>query len=252
MAENVKKAIKPMVMELRKKGFSYSDIQKEIFVPKATLSLWLKNQKLAPVHIGKLKKRRLDALKMGSEKRIQKILKKNSEIQKAAEENIKNISKRELWLMGIILCWRSGLTSSNKKYVYFSSVDPNLANLFLKWLRNIGGLEKEEIEFDIFLPRNRKKSKNKIISFWSKVTGFSDDKFSHIYYQKILSRPTRKKTKILGKPAAKDDRLIDTIEKKHNIAQHGFLRIRVRSSSMLNKQIIGWIEGIKKNLNLTN
>lgn len=222
MAEDVKKSIKPLVVSLRKKGFSYSEIQKEIFVPKSTLSLWLRGEKLAPAQLKNLNQRKISALKSGAEKRIAKILQEIDNTQKAAESDIKNISKRELWLMGVVLYWRAK-TLNSKKNVYFSSADLSLISLFLKWLKNIGGLGNDEIGFDIFLSRSRRKSMAKVIAFWSKITGFPASNFTHIYFQK---------TRNSGK------------------SNHGFLRVRVRGSSMLYRQIAGWIDGIKKILNL--
>lgn len=283
MAKDVKKSIKPLVVGLRKKGFSYSEIQKEIFVPKSTLSLWLRGEKLTSAQLKNLNQRKISALKSGAEKRIAKILQIVSDARRIAAQDIKNISKRELWLMGVVLCWRSmllnqsnlnskentGRTFNNnrkfnsrtniknnnkynndKKYnlknlgdiidenmkgkrgVYFSSTDPDLMSLFLKWLKNIGGLADDEIGFDIFLPRSRKKSVAKAIAFWSKVAGFPADNFAHIYFQK-----TRKKI------GTEDGR-------SSGRSNHGFLRVRVRGSSMLYRQIAGWIDGIKKILNL--
>ena len=64
----IKNELKSKAIELRKQGFSYSEILKQIPVAKSTLSVWLKNvglskkqkQKLTKKKIGK---RRLKELK---------------------------------------------------------------------------------------------------------------------------------------------------------------------------------------------
>jgi len=45
--------------------------------------------------------------------------------------------------MGIILYWRTSKESDLRKGVHYTSSDPELIKLFLKWLFDIGGLEKE-------------------------------------------------------------------------------------------------------------
>ena len=95
---------------------------------------------------------------------------------------------------------------------------------FLKWLQDIGQLEKEEIGFDIFITQDNKEVIGKIVSYWAQVTGLPKDYFPHVYFQK--SRRKRSK------------------RKSSKRAHHGLLRIRVKASSMLARQISGWVKAI--------
>lgn len=203
---------KGIAIELRKKGLSYSEIKNSINIPKSTIAYWLKNVQLPDLQIEKLKARRSKMAKLNSEKRISKILKTIENVKKSSAKNIKKISKRELWLMGIVLYWREKNKNDFRKGVYFSSSNPALIKFFLKWLKEIGKIENEEIAFDIFTGKGKKEKKD-IKAYWSEVTGFSAKHFPRVYVQKGASR--------------------------------GFLRIRVRASSMLARQISGWIEGIQ-------
>ncbi len=85
-----------------------------------------------------------------------------STLQKNAKD-LKEISKRELWLMGVMLYWRERFLHNNesdlRKGVRFTSSDPNLINFFLRWLQDIGGLQKEELGLDIFIGQNKKNVK---------------------------------------------------------------------------------------------
>ena len=76
------------------------------------------------------------ANKVGKITRAQ--LKEIAEIKKTSAKDIQEITKKELWLMGIVLYWRERLLSGNendlRKGVKFSSSDPYLIKLFLKWL----------------------------------------------------------------------------------------------------------------------
>lgn len=225
MVQNDKKA----AIELRKKGFSYSEIKKSLSIPKSTLSYWLKKIKLSPSQRRRLKRRRSEAARAGSRFKKIKTLETIEKIQRNSAADIKKISRRELWLMGIMLYWKERLSHGNKsdlkKGVRFTSSDPNLIKLFLKWLRDIGQLEKEEIEFDIFASK-RKKNRDKIITYWAAMTGYRKSSFPRIYLQKTNLKRSKRKTS--GR------------------AEYGLLRVRIKASSMLARQISGWISGIKK------
>ena len=248
MAIDVKKSIKPMVIKLRKQGFSYSEIQKEIYVPKATLSLWLKKLKLTETQLELLRQKKIRAAKRGSETKVTKTRKLIEEIQKSSSADVKSISPRELWLMGIVLYWRERFLNKNesdlRKGVSFTSSDPDLTKLFLKWLYSVGKLKKEEISFDIFLSENRREDRGKekqkggvkiAKNYWAKITDFPKSYFSKIYFLKYKKKH--------NKPGVKKR----MVKKK---IQFGMLRVRVKASSMLARQISGWIGGIRQVLNI--
>lgn len=213
---------KKRAIELRKKGFSYSEIKKLLFVSKSTISYWLKKIKLSEPQLRRLKLKRSEAGKAGSRFKKLKTLDAIQKIQREASAEIKKISKRELWLMGIMLYWKERLSHGNRsdlrKGVRFTSSDSHLIKLFLKWLREIGQLKREEVAFDIFLSR-RKRNMNRVINYWSEITDYPKESFSRIYLQS-------------GK------------------TEFGLLRVRVKASSMLARQISGWINGVQKLMNI--
>ena len=211
---------------MRKKGFSYSEIEHRLYVPKSTLSSWLKGVMLTDSQVKRLKEKRFAVARANSEKRILKTSETIEAIKISSARDIRKISKRELWLMGIILYWRERILSDDvRKGVRFTSSDAYLIRFFLKWLKDIGGLQDDEIGFDIFIPENKKESADTFVAHWATVTGFPEDHFSHIYFQKVKRKRSKRKT----------------VKK----AQSGLLRIRVRASSMLARQIAGWIHGIQ-------
>lgn len=211
-----------MVIEMRKRGFSYSEIENRLHVPKSTISYWLKNIKLAPEQIKKLNDKRIEIAKANALKKTSKTARIIEEIKNSSAQDLKQISKRELWLMGIVLYWKNGNKNDLRKGVHFSSADPYMIKLFLNWLKEIGRIGDEEIKFNIFVSKNRKNSINDIVNNWAEVTRFPKSCFSSIYVQK-------------------------TSKKKNS--KFGFLKVKVVQSSMLARQINGWIEGLK---NITN
>src|SRR3989338_8954178 len=97
---------KNLAMSLRRGGYSYSEIQKFVSVPKATLSYWFKDIKLSEPQLARLEKKRNEAIQQGAQVRSKRVSDAIEKIEKLSAKDIKDISKRELWLMGIILYWR--------------------------------------------------------------------------------------------------------------------------------------------------
>ena len=138
------------------------------------------------------------------------------------------ITKRELWLICTALYWAEG--SKEKEYapgsgVVFSNSDHEMISLFLKWLLEIIGILKEKMIFEIYIHDNYKHNLLRFQKFWSEKTGFPLSFFDKIYF---------KKNKINSK------------RKNAGDLYNGLLRVKVSSSSSLNRQITGWIRGIVK------
>lgn len=222
---------KNIAIDMRQRGLSYSDIENRIHVPRATLFYWLKKIKLTEDQKKVLKEKRIEGIKKATAKRTLKVQKNIQEVKITSAQNIREISKRELWLMGVILYWRERLLSGNetdlRKGVKFTSSDPYLIKLFLKWLKDIGRIKNSEIDFDIFLNDNDKRVINEAVSFWSEVTEFEDNWFTKFYFQKV-----KQKKKRGGRATHR--------------TKFGLLRVRVKASSMLARQIAGWVRGIIK------
>lgn len=218
---------KGIAIDLRKKGFSYDDIKNELNIPKSTVAHWVRNIKLEEDQIQKLKNKRLEAARNNSKKRSVKILKQVEEIRAAAIKSINQISKRELWLMGIALYWRqkslSKKESNFQNGISFSSLDPEIIKLFLRWLRDVGGVTDDELYFDIFMNKDQKRYRDRVVAYWSGKVNLTRDNFNHLYYLKAKSA-----------------------RGENTKGRLGFLRVRVRASSMLARQMDGWIEGVKK------
>ena len=222
---------KNLAVSLRRGGYSYSEIQKFVSVPKATLSYWFKNIKLSEPQLVRLQKKRNEAIQQGAEVRSKRVNEAITKIEKTSAQDIKDISKRELWLMGVMLYWRERVSDRDvKKGVKFTSSDPYLIRLFLKWLMEVGQLGEADVLCDILIEDDKKLPagrQEKAIQYWSEVTGFPQGIFIRVYVQKAKKK--RKKRKI----------------KK---AEFGLLRIRVKASSMLARQLSGWIKAIQNKI----
>lgn len=220
---------KQKAIELRKKGFSYSEILREISIAKSTLSLWLRSVELSKKQKQRLTDKKLAAIERGGlikkNKRIERVVK----IKAKSQEEIKFITKRELWLIGIALYWAEG--SKEKEHnigqgVTFSNSDSFMIKVFLKWLRDILEIKEDEIRFEIYIHENAKNNIRRVINYWVEATDSCSDKFKSIYFKKHKVKTERKNI---------------------NDNYYGLLRVKIKKSSNLNRRITGWIEGVYKN-----
>lgn len=213
---------KNLAFDLRKKGLSYSEIKNSVPVAKSTLAYWFRDLKLSETQTQKLDERRLKIARENIGKRNQKILEKIEDIKLSSAQDIKEISKREFWLMGLMLYWRQRNSRDFKSGVNVTSSDPKVIKFFLRWLSEIGRLEKKEIFFDILINNYGEANTSEAINYWARLVGYSRAHFRRVYF---LS--PRKKGEGLGA-----------------------LRLRVRGSSMLARQIAGWHYGIEKSIGI--
>ena len=219
---------KEKAIKLRKRGFSYSEILKEIPVAKSTLSLWLRNVGLAKEQKQRLTERRLDAALRGAKVKKNQRLAITKEIKEKAKGEIGKLSKRELWLIGTALYWAEGSKQKDhnvSQVVKFSNSDPIMIKVFLRWLQDVCKIPKSEISFRIALHKNTKNRLNKVQKYWANITSFSTSNFQKIDWKKHQ---------------------VNT--KRRNIGEKyfGLLNVYVRNSTNLNRKIEGWTEGIYK------
>lgn len=224
--EKVKEKIK--ATELRRKGFSYSEILKRVPVSKSSLSLWLRSVGLSKKQSQRLTEKKLASIKRGWIKWHQIRIDKTNEIKIKAIQETSAIDNDDLWLIGIALYWAEGSKERDTSIggsVRFNNSDPRMIKLFLKWLRDIIKINEEDIKYDIYIHENSKNRIEDVIKFWANITDTSVDKFKYIYFKKNKIKTNRK-----------------NIGDKY----FGLMRVTVRKSSSLNRMISGWIEGICK------
>lgn len=220
---------KTEAISLRKQGFSYSEILQKIPVAKSTLSLWLREVGLAKRVVQKLTEKKLAGALRGALAKKNKRIFLSQQIYEEAEKEVQRITQRELWLMGVILYWAEGSKEKEgdpSSRVQFMNHDPFTIRLFLKWLNEICNIKNNEIGLDIYIHEYKRPQIDKVKEYWSQQTGFPKSKFIHVYYKKNNLNPRRK-----------------------NIGDNYFggLKVNVYKSSILNRKIRGWFQGVCKN-----
>ncbi len=219
---------KNKAIELRKQGLSYREILEQIPVAKSSLSLWLKDVKLAKEQKQRLTDKKIAGMKRGWVARHKNRILLTERIKEEAEGEIGTIIERDLWLIGTALYWGEGSKEKESRPgigVKFSNSDPRMIKIFLKWLFDIVHEKREKIYFEIYIHENCKNRLSQVVNYWSNCTGFSKNNFTHIYFKKNK---------------------INTKRKNVGENYYGLLRVGVKSSSTLQRKIEGWISGIHK------
>ncbi|MDP2922738.1 MAG: hypothetical protein Q8O30_03330 [Candidatus Omnitrophota bacterium] len=217
---------KQKAIKLRKQGYSYSEILKIIPVAKSTLSLWLRSVSLARRQKQRLTQKKIQAALRGAETRREQRLEKIKNIFLETKNDIGQITRRELWLIGIILYWAEG--SKQKEHnvsqgVKFSNSDPRIIKIFLNWLEKIFSIKKEDIRFRICLHETAVDKLEAVKKYWSEQTGFPIGGFQRIDWKKNKINTKRKNT---------------------GENYFGLLNVYVARSTNLNRKIDSWVKGI--------
>src|SRR3989344_551921 len=213
---------------LRRQGLSYREILKRIPVAKSTLALWLQSVHLSVPQKQALTQKKLDAARRGAEtKRRQRLLSTEKLINKARRQ-IGKLSAREKLLVGTALYWAEGAkqrTSSISAGVNFNNSDPLMLKFFKDWLVESVDVNHSDLKFEIYLHESQRYRLPDVKMYWAQVLREPVEKLSTVYFKKNVIKRNRKNTEN---------------------GYYGLVRIRVRSSTNLNRTIAGWVEGIIK------
>lgn len=208
----------------RKKGQSIKEIAKKLKVSPGSVSVWCRDIELTPSQITTLQKRMLDVnygnrnnyLKKIKEETNKKIL----QLKKEGLKEIGNLSKREIFLIGIALYWSEGFKKDHQ--VGFATSDSNMAKFFIRWLNLSFKITNKDFIFRVTANISYKNKIRNLENYWSKKLDTSLDQFSKPFFQKSLWKK----------------------EYENKDEYHGVIRIKVRRSIDLLRKIYGYIEGI--------
>ncbi len=216
---------------LRREGFSYREILQKVPVAKSSLSLWLHNVGLSENQKQRLTEKKLASMKRGAEAKRKKRIEETEKIYQTTDKEIQIISRRELWLMGIMLYWGEGQKQKEWNVaagVKFTNSDPRMVRFFYAWLINICKIPTENIKFEIYIHEKSANDLENVRGYWAEILQLPLILFWTVYLKK-------------GTLATK----------RHNIGRnyYGLLAIRVKKSTNLNRKIEGWIKGISTRVN---
>jgi len=213
---------KALALKLRRRGLSYSEIQKLVKVSKDTLSRWCRDIILSPEQIERLRKRKLKGSErgriIGAKKLQEKRLREIELLNLSGRKDIGDLSKRDRFLIGVSLYAAEGVKSDHN--VEFSNSDPRMISFMMKWFREFCDISKDRFRGAIWIHDNL--DKHKAVKYWSKLTKIPVNQFHKTYV--VRNKENSRK-----------------VRKKRN--EFGVFSIRV-SSAKTQRKIMGWVSGI--------
>lgn len=213
---------KAKAIELRKEGKTFFEILQEIPVSKSSLSYWLRDIELTDSQKSRIYGKNLNIRRKFidyNKQKQQKIMREKENILKNSQQEIRNLSKQELKLVGIALYWAEGYKANTAKSVEFTNSDPAMISLIMKWFREICNISEDK--FRVRIQIHNPSDIDEAVKFWSTRTGLLSKQFTKPY---IKISPTSK-----GKAT--------------NSLPYGICHIRISDTNLLTK-IKGWVNGL--------
>ena len=214
---------KESAIRLRREGKSYNEIHRILGIPKSTLSGWFRDLRFS----GCIKIKLVNETKMiwarnitnYNKKRAAAALKNALRIQKLESKKVKNISNRELWLLGTALYWAEG-SKRERWQARFTNSDPDMIRFIMRYFRNICNVKEEKFRLTVQIHPNVSDGIAK--NYWHSVTKLP---FSQFY-----------KTLVAVSKASKNKRNPKRLP-------YGTLKISISDVNIVNK-IKGWLKGL--------
>src|ERR1035437_5465266 len=156
-------------IDLRKKGKTYNEINRELNISKSTLSDWLSEFPLTEDQLNLLQKSKTRSRLIAAEKnRIKKQRKHDKRLEVTYQEEKKRwstLTKREIELAGIFLYWGEGAKLINGP-ISLNNTDPQVLKFTLYWLTYALEIPKAKIE--VFLHLYNDMDIKKEMEYWSR------------------------------------------------------------------------------------
>jgi len=214
--------------KLRQSGQSIKSIARELDVSQGSVSLWCRDIVLTTQQLYVLERNSKDP---HYGKRLQNSLKQQSirtektkRLNAEGVNEVGELSKRELLLVGIALYWAEGYKKDSQ--VGLGSSDPQMMQLYVKWLKDCFGYTIRDLMFRVTVNESHEYRIDEIVDYWAGLFRVDKSIFQKSFYQK-----------------AKWQKIYE-----HPEEYFGVLRIRVRKSSDFLRKIHGYIEGLKQNI----
>lgn len=176
------------VIELRKKGLSYTEIQIETGIAKSTINNWLTFAGLTltkeHLQISRNKYLQNNVIATAASK-ITRARQKDSDIQNFIKAKRNNFDD-PLFVAGVMLYEAEGSKSSSNG---FSNSDFRLINLYISFLEKYFSISKNEnLRFRLFIHEVRKNDLSRIKRFWANKISIDKNQFSLSWKHNIVAK----------------------------------------------------------------
>lgn len=169
-----------------KHRLSYSAIQKELKVPKSTLSYWLKEHPLNEDEILHLRRESWVRGEVSRERFRNTMRAKreglDAEIYQKYKRQTASFRKESFFAAGLMLYLGEG-DKKSKGRVGLANADPSVIQFFLKWMVDFLGIGAQDMHAELHLYENMDIEEEK--SFWENITKLPRKQFYKAQIKKI-------------------------------------------------------------------
>lgn len=176
--------LKPKAIELREKGYTFSKICDVVgFIPKGTLSNWLRNIELNNRQNKRIRDKMISkgliGRQIGSERNHLLRMERISNIKRIAQKEYNIYIRQEYFLSGLVLYLAEG-TKKNERFEFMNS-DFKLVKFMMLWINNFGKIDFDSLRFRLYIHKLYEHEKCK--EFWSSMLNIRHDQFLKTIYK---------------------------------------------------------------------
>lgn len=187
---------KERVIALRRKGYTYREILKEVPVSKSSISLWLKDSPLTAKEKDILKSRKnadITRWKLRAAASLRSAREsRDKELFAVSKEEFLKWRKDSFYQVGIALYWAEG-SKRNTTFSFINS-DPEMIKLMIRWIKSYLLVRGDKIKLRVFTHKAFEHENHEL--FWSKETGIDLSDFGKIIFKSqglaVKKRPNYK------------------------------------------------------------
>lgn len=213
---------KLQAQKLRKKGLSYSEIQRIVKVPKSNLSGWCRDIAITEKQALRLFKNKLKGAAkgriIGAKRQQARRLKHIGELLAEGRAEVGMISARDRFVAGISLYSAEGTKADAS--CGFSNSDPFLIKFMSVWFRDFCHVPEIKLRGALWIHENL--SVRMAMKYWSDLTKIPISQFHKTYIAKNKT---------------------GSLKVRKNLHRYGVFSIRF-SDAKIHRKIMGWIAGI--------
>lgn len=186
----MKKVERDEAIKLRRQGYSLGEIKTKLQVSKGSVSRWVRNVELTDAQRQLLSQKPYykEAVEKRRQARLASEKAKRDLVINTAQKSIGRISKKQLWLIGVMLYWAEG--GKTQTTVRFSNGDPNMIKIMMVFFREI--CEVPERKFRAHIHIHPHLDHIQAEKYWSTVSGINQSQFYKTYRKPNKSSQSKK------------------------------------------------------------
>ncbi|MFH1841297.1 MAG: hypothetical protein ABH800_00825 [Candidatus Nealsonbacteria bacterium] len=188
---------KKIARELRKKGWSLNEIKEKLKVAKSSVSIWVRDIELTKKQRQKLSKNKIkkEVIEKRRETRLKRESAKREIVINTAKHEVKNLSKRKLWLIGTALYWGEG-SKVHRGSIQFSNADPRMIQLMMRFFRKCCKVPESKFRGHIHIHPHL--DEKKALKYWHNISGIPINQFFKTSTQQSKKSKNKKDTLPFG------------------------------------------------------